>query len=451
MKKLVWLVMLLFLLAGCSKQADKIGAAPAADNENPKGYMAEPQILLSSMHQYNGESWLDEQVELKDSSFQSSGDGLSVSIIFQDGLDEGKLKDAVMLENFSGTPEISFFKDQSKTILYANYRNLENNKKYSLIISNKLENKEGKTLKAAIKKEITLKADTTAKYAVIGTEGIYPALGRHTVVDSYAVGSMNLSSESKTVSVDFSGEVDSKSVEQSVYNSLQGRGLKYSFEWKSPQSLLIRLDRFKNGEDSPYCISMAAAKDIDGNPIYGDLYFLTDKANWLGSIDLKGKSDAALHKFPDKRYMAVQDPNIGNSIILDDTEAKYIFNTGTKKTEKIDLDIEFTLGIPEVKFLHSWISSNEILLLNRATGQLINYSTLDGSSKELFKIPTDMLTGNLMGMSLSPDGNKLAIAREEGSSNIYVFGMNGKQLYKGADIYKPRAVEALGSVYSLLA
>lgn len=449
MRKLIWLVILIFLLSGCSKQADAIGAAPAEDTSNLKSYMEEPKVLISSGHQYEYENWIDEQIDFQADSISLQGDSFFVDMIFQDSFDDEKLKKAVSVEGLAGIPEISVYKLEGKTMLNIGCRQIEYGKKYSLIISEELTSTDGKRLKAPIKKEIMMQPDTTAKYTVVGNDGTYEASGRHSVIDSYAVGSMNFSPDPKTVAVDFSSEVDKESVESSVKEFLKDKDIKYSFVWEDPRSVKIKLDGFRGGEDEAYSIRMVNAKDKTGNPIIGDLYFVVGKSNWLGSINIKEKTDSALHRLPDKRYMVVQNPGITNTIIFDDTETKYAFNMDTKKLEKFKIDREYTLGIPGYRFAYSWKNSDDILLLNRVTGQVIDYSILDGSSKELFIIPKEIMNGQLIGMSVSPDGSKLALTREEGNDNVYVFNMNGKLLYKGENMYKVRTIEALGPVYSL--
>jgi hypothetical protein len=455
MKKIMLIIITILLLAGCSKTVDTV-PPPPIDVPNPTGYMTEPQILLSSEHRYKEESWLSEDIELKDSSIVLQGDSFFATIIFQGSISEEKLRAAVKVEGYTGEQEVSITPSEGKTVFYGSYRNLEKNKPYKLLISKDIVDAEGKTLKADIQKEITLKADTTALYSLITSEGSYYGLGWHSIFDIYAVANMNLSPDSKTFIVDFSAEVNTASVEQSITQNLSNDA-KCTFQWNNPKKLTLKIENLEGEGATPYVVSMMSAKDSEGNPIYGDLYFVTDQANKLGSIDIMTKKDSVLYNFPDKRYDIVQSGKISNTIILEDAVTKYIFNMTTKKREKIDVSGEYFAGIPNINLIYSWLDSDRIVLLNKADGKIISYSTKDGSSKEMFVLPAEIVKNYIFEISASADGSKLAIAYEtlppgdysEHDFIINVFDIKGNSLYKGVNLFMPRFLELFGSTANI--
>lgn len=460
MKKVICLIAVLLLLAGCSKSNTDIGTAAPADTPELKSYMSEPQILISPGHRYKEESWLGDEVEFKDSTLTMTGDSFYITIIFQGSLEADKLKAAVSVEGFKGTPEINVIKSEGKTVLYTGYRDIENNKQYKLIISKSLEDIEGKTLKADIEKEIKLGSDTIAIYSIWGTEAASGNLGTYTIMDANAVGSLNLSPSPKNIAIDFSTAADKQSVEQSITEGLQGKGVKCSFKWNNGKRVLLALDGFKGGEDENYAISMDKAKDAEGKPIYGSLYFVVGKANWLGSIDIKSRSNTVLKKFVDKRYMVVQSPSIDKAIIIDDTEAKSVYNLQSEIINKIQAKREFTIGIPSLSFLYSWRDSENLILLDSITGDILSYSMLDGISTELFNLPIEIVKGNIMDIAVSPNDRMLAVAHEisapgeayeEGSAKfcISIYDMKGKLLYKVENQFRARYIEVFGPIADL--
>jgi hypothetical protein len=452
MKKILLIMLSIILLAGCSKPADI-----AVDVPNPKGYMTEPQILISSGHQYKEESWMEGDIELNEGSVVLQGDSFHISVIFQGVVSEDNLKEAIRVEGFEGTPEANINIHEGKTVYYTGYRGIESNKHYKLTISKDIADSDGKTLKADIQKDIMLKPDVTALYTLVGQQAVFKNLGRYATVDDYAVGSMNLTPDPKVFEVDFSAPVDQGSVEESIKQGFENKGLKYKFEWSNPQKLVLRVDGFKSGEAVPYVVSMSSAKDLEGSPVYGNLYFLTSKPNYLGEIDLKAKKDSILYKFPDKSYMTIQNPKINNSIILDDTETKYLFNMSAKTVSKIDISREFTVGIPSLSFVYSWLDSDNMLLLNKADGTVISYSTIDGSSTKLFTLPVEIIKSNIIEITASPDGSKIAVVYETlppGQMDkhdfiIHVFDIKGESIYKGENQFMPRFLELFGSAANI--
>lgn len=452
MKRILLIMISIILLAGCSKPVDNVVDVP-----NPKGYMTEPQILISSGHQYKEESWMEGDIELKDSSVVLQGDSFHISVIFQGIVSENTLKEAIRVEGFEGTPEANINIHEGKTVYYTGYRGIESNKHYKLIISKDIADSAGKTLKADIQKDIMLKPDVVALYTLVGEQAAFKNLGRYATVDEYAVENMNLTPDPKVFEVDFSAAVDQGSVEESIKQGFEDKGLKYKFEWRNSQKLVLKVDGFKNGEASPYVVSMSSAKDLEGNPVYGNLYFLTSKPNYLGSIDLRSKKDSILYKFPDKRYMTIQNPKINNSIILDDTETKYSFNMSAKTASKIDINREFTAGIPSLSFVYSWLDSDKMVLLNKVDGTVISYSTVDGSSTKLFALPVEIVKSNVIELAASPDGTKIAVVYETlppGQMDkhdfiIHVFDIKGESIYKGENQFMPRFLELFGTAANI--
>lgn len=454
MKKILLIVAALFFLTSCSKASTSV---IKTDTPNPKGYMTDPQILISTEHNYKQESWGSEDVELKDKSITLQGNSFFATIVFLGDIPEDKLREAVTVDGYSGEPEVTITPSDGKTVFYGCYRKLNKNQPYKLTISKDIADADGKTLKADIQKEITLKPDTTALYTLAGSERNFTELGWYNAIDPFASGSMNLTLDPKTIVIDFSSDVDAASVEQSIKQGLNGKELELSFEWRNTKQLILKADGFKGVEDTPYIISMSTAKDSNGNAIYGDLYFVTSKPNILGTIDIKTKKDTTLYNFPDKRYIPVQNGKLNNIMVLDDTESKYAFNIDTSNLEKIDINREYTLGIPNLSFTYSYIDSNTLVLINKSDGAVISYSVLDGKSKELFALPIEIVKSNIFEMAASPDGKNLAIAYETlppGAQDkhdfiINVFDIEGNSIFKDENLFMPRLQELFGSVANL--
>jgi hypothetical protein len=169
------------------------------------------------------------------------------------------------------------------------------------------------------------------------------------------------------------------------------------------------------------------------------------------------KKDSVLYKFPDKRYMTVQNNKINNSIILDDTASKYVFNITIEKQEKININSEYTAGIPSLSFIYSWLDSDTMVLLNKADGKVNSYSVKDGGSKELFTLPKEIKESSIIEISASLDGSKLAVAYETLPQGDYskhdfiinVFDMKGNSIYKSENQFIPRFQELFGSVANI--
>lgn len=455
MRKTVWLLLVLVLmLVGCSKPANAVVETPSAEAPNPKGYMEEPQILISSAHKYKDESWLSEDVDLK-TDITLQGSSFFATIIFKGSISEEKLREAITLEGFEGAPEINIIPSEGKTVFYAGYRDVKPNEAYKLVVSKALADSEGKTLKSDIQKEITLRPDAAVSYTFYGPDGGQKGLGVNTIIDPYAVGSMNLNSDPKKFLAEFSAEVDKASVEKSIKDGFTDENINISFNWKDAKSLEIELRGFKSGEDRPYAISMNGAKDINGGKVYGNLFFTAGSANELRLIDLKSKSDSLLKGFAGKRYMAVQNPKINYTILLDDTETKYVLNMTAKGISSIKADREYMLGIPGLSYIYTWKDSNTILMMHRNTGAIMSYSTLEGSSRKLFTLPIDMTKNQVFDISASPDGNKLAVAYEtvnfnvnglnQDSFHLSIFDLTSSNAYDFDDVFKPRLMEIFGA------
>ncbi|MDF2531152.1 MAG: hypothetical protein K0Q65_733 [Clostridia bacterium] len=454
MKKLIFLVVIILLLAGCSKTIDIETAAP--DVPNPNGYMTEPLIFVSSGHQYKQEGWSEESVEIIENNIELQGTSFSINIIFEGSIAEDKFKEAVMVEGFEEEAAISIIPSEGKTVFYGNYTGITANKPYKLMISKDIADSEGKTLKNDIQKEIMLSPDTTALYTFASSEGSFGGLGWQNVADAFAVGNMNWSPDPKTIIVDFSAEVDAASVEQSIRESFSDKNIKFNFDWNNTKKLTLKLENFKGGDPEPYMISMVHAKDLEGNPVYGNLFFTTSKHNYLGSIDMMDRKDSVVYKFPDRRFMTVQSHKINDNIILDDTEAKYVFNITGKTSSKIDINRDYILGIPDLSFKHSWLDSSTIIMVARTDGTIVSYSTIDGSSTELFALPIEIVKSNIIDISASPDGSKLVVIHETMNPETYgwnkygfhisVFDMSGNHLQRFDDVFKPRFMEIFGAV-----
>jgi hypothetical protein len=417
-------------------------------------------MLISSEHRYKQESWVSENIELKDSNITLQGDSFFATIIFQGSLSEEKLREAIKLEGYSGEQEATITPSEGKTVFYGAYRNLDKNKPYKLVISKDVVDAEGKTLKADIQKEITMKADTTATYILLGREYVYKDLGRYSTPDEYDVGNMNLSTAPKRIMVGFSDEVDPVSTENSIKDGLKNKALKVSFTWTNTKSLEILLEGFEYGKDEPCVISMNTAKDKNGNSIYGNLYFVVGKANALKVVEIKSRISMLVTQFSDKKYMPVQSERIAGTIIIDDTLSKSVYNMYTPETRAIDVDNaggQYLQGIPGINFIYSWLDTDHLILLDRNTGSILSYSTVQGSNKELFKLPKDMVKANIIEIAVSPDKNKLAVAYETlppGEKDkhdfiIRVFNMSGKSIYRGDNLFMPRLRELFGSTVSM--
>lgn len=463
MKKILLLIITIFLLSGCNKAVDTSVPPvdiPPIDIPNPNGYIIEPQILINSEHRYKQESWVSENVELKDSSMTLQGDSFFATIIFQGSISEEKLREAIKVEGYSGEVEATITPSEGKTVFYGAYRNLDKNKPYKLIISKGIADAEGKTLKVDIQKEIIMKADTTAIYTLVGVDGIYKHLGRYSTPDEYDVGNMNLTTGPKRIKVEFSDEVDSVSTENSIKDGLKNKALKVGFTWADTKTMEIMLEGFEYGKDEPCAISMNTAKDKNGNSIYGNLYFVVGKANALKVVDIKSRISMLITQFADKRYMAVQSERIAGTVVIDDTLSKSVYNMNIPQTKRIDVDDaggQYLPGIPGINFIYSWLDSDNLILLDRNTGSILSYSTVQGSSKELFKLPKDLIKANIIEIAISPDKDKLAVAYETlppGEQDkhdfvIGVFNMSGKSIYKGDNLFMPRLRELFGSTVNM--
>jgi hypothetical protein len=456
LKKVLLIIISLLLVVGCSKTVDT--AAPDGGVTNSENHMAEPQIMISSEHRYKEESWISEDVELRDSSITLQGNSFFLTVVFSGNIQEDKLKEAVTVDGFTGTADVTITPREGKTVFYGCYRDIEEHKLHRLIISKDITNFEGKTLKTDIQKEVRLRRDVTADFMLLGIEGIYGDLGKYMIADEYAVGSMNLSPEPKDFMIEFSDEVDKESVEKSIQDGFKDKDIKISFKWHNTKRLEIWLEGFKSGENVPYVISMNGAKDVNGNSVLGNLFFSVGKANELGVIDIDSKSNSVLKSFKDKQFMAIQGKKVDRAVLLDDTESKFVYDIPSDQIGRIDVDdigSRYTKGIPGFSFLYVWQNEN-IIMLDRDTGRVLSYSTFEGTNKELFQLPKDVIQDSIIDIAASPDGSKLAVFHETMKPETYgwnkdgfhisVFDMSGNNLKKYDDIFKPRFNEVFGAI-----
>jgi len=81
----------------------------------------------------------------------------------------------------------------------------------------------------------------------------------------------------------------------------------------------------------------------------------------------------------------------------------------------------------------------------------------DGSSKELFPLPIELVKSNIIELAASPDGTRLAVAYETLPTGeqvkhnfvIKVFDMSGNNLYTGENLFLPRFQELFGSIANM--
>lgn len=457
MKRLLVILLMLLLLTGCTEKAEPV-VVPEPAAPNPAGYMTPPQILVDTSHQYKEESWLEKETELTQNQIVLQGSSLHVTVIFYGDILGTQLKKAITLEGFEGTPEMDIRTQNEKTVFYASYRDLVPDKTYKLMIAKSLTDAKGKVLEADIQKEIVLKKDTTAIYTLVGANGSYGNLGNQATADPFAVGDMNLTPDSKQVMVDFSQEVDRASVEKSILEGVPD--IKVSFDWESSSRLKLKLSGFEKRENTPYNISMSIAKDIHGNSIYGNLFFLVGPSNQLGYIDRTTNKNTVLKTLPDKRYMAIQNDKIGGTLLLDDSKQKYVYHLSTGKLVNMtpsNTEAQYTNGIPGYSFLHSWLDSDHILLYDRTTGDVLSYSLSKSAPQKLFTLPEAIQKCNIIELAASPDKEKVAIAYETQPVSetephdfyLKVFDLSGKSIYESKNQYIPRFMELFGSTLSL--
>lgn len=459
MKRILAMLLIVFLLAGCSKAAEPVIVPEAQAAPNPAGYMVPPQILVSSSHQYKEEGWLEKETEFTQDQIVLQGSSLHVTMVFYGDIIGTKLKQAIVLEGFEGTPEMDIYTKDEKTVFYGAYRNLVPDKTYKLMISKSLSDAKGKTLEADIQKEITLKKDTTALYTLAAASGTYSNLGNHVTIDPFAIGDMNLTPDLKRITVDFSEEADRISVEKSILEGMD-KHIDVSFDWKSGKLLELTLKGFPREEDTLYSISMNTAKDLKGNSIYGDLFFRVGPSNQLGCIDMASKKNTVLKTLPDKRYMILQSDKIGERILLDDTKRKYSYHLSSGKFTDMtpgDAEAQYIGGIPGYSFLHSWLDSDRILLYDRASGELLSYSLSKNVPQKLFTLPETIQNCNIIELAASPDKELVAMAYETQPASetephefyLKVFNLSGQSIYESKNQYMPRFMELFGATLSL--
>ncbi|WP_368293118.1 TolB family protein [Dehalobacter sp. TBBPA1] len=315
---------------------------------------------------------------------------------------------------------------QSK-IIHGVARNIEHGKTYTLhIAKDLLLDQEGNTLEKDIEIGILIEEDPEAYFSLIGSEKSYTGLGQMES-DPYSVHeNLFLTTEPKTFEIDFTKEVNTKSVEQSISKGL-GDKAQVKFEWADTKRLKLYVDKLV--ADTEYLLSMKSAVDQKGYPIIGNLFFRVNAPNQLCMVNIKDNTTKVLKEFRDKSYMIWPAKELGKLFILDDTQQSYLFDT---EKEKITIlhSRAYGLGFPGLDWSSNWLDPTTVLY-RESTEKDISIFTEKltiGQKNKLFELPSQPVFYDAL---LSPDKQKIAFTSDDLAAfmNIYVYSLDGKMLY----------------------
>lgn len=293
----------------------------------------------------------------------------------------------------------------------------------------------GKLLKmpdgrAAEDKEIcisTLKRGAETKCTLVGAENTIPYVGNGDP-------GMVLTPDPKNFILEFSKEVDKKSMEKSISNSPTRQGVKYSFNWVDGKTLKLGLDGLKPADENDlykqYVINVEDALDCDGYQVTWDAQFAVSDPNCLGYIDMNTKENVPISQLKDMSYMAYYNNMTDRYIILHNPWMPKVFDI---KENRITGDFA------DVPYLADWWNAIWVdgnTMIRYISGESLCKYSIGSKKKEEIKLPFGNDYIGFMMMSLSPDRSKIAILGGNtmdspvNSGSLYIISLDGSLLYK---------------------
>lgn len=284
----------------------------------------------------------------------------------------------------------------------------------------------------------TLKMGAETKYTLFGAENTLPFVGNGDA-------SIVLTSEPKNIMLEFSKDVDKKSMEESISNSPTRQGVQYSFNWIDGKTLKLGLNGLKPADEKDiyqrYVINVEDAVDCDGCQVTWDAEFAVSDPNCLGYIDMNTKENVSISQFKDLSYMAYYNNMIGKYIILHNPSICKVFDV---EENKMAGDLTGGPNLSD-RWNTIWVDG-ETMIRYEGDESLYRYS-IGGKGKEEIKLPFgDDYIGFMM-MSLSHDRSKIAILGGNtmdspvNPGSLYIISLNGRLLYKYTGITNLRATK----------
>lgn len=389
-------------------------------------YMKKPGISVSNIHKYG--DWGVTQV--MGESVKIAGQYFFVELMFEKPL---SIENARKNITFTGCDisQLAFNEasgEQDRVVHILCLDGVPGNT-YTLNISKDLKDTSNSMMKEDIKLNITVVEDAVAHYTLAGEDGSYD-------LEAFMEGItwVSLTTNPKTFIVDFTKDVDKKSVEDSISRDISFQNVKCSFKWPSNRRLQLDLNGLMAVKE--YKINVGNAKDSEGFKIIGDFLFTTNKPNTIGYIDIGTKKSSIIREMKDRLYMPYENSFIGRYIVLDDLSSRTVY------------DIKENRQAGEFDGGRFWLNDVTSLSYNYETKAITLHSIVDNSQKQILKLSSIPENKMLRTLRISPDGKKIAlfVAVNDhglgGPGDLYIFSTDGKLLHEYKNIVAMRFVMA---------
>lgn len=384
------------------KPNPKVNEGPVNNGTGTFQYIPRPEITVDAIHKYA--EW--DKVDVKESSIKIAAQYFGLNIIFNRTIKAGDVQKLITVK---GCSIYQFDFINSSTIHILCTEGIPG-RTYTLVISKGIEDLIGHSLKEDIKVDVTVCEDPVAHYTLLGSDEVY---NMEPFMQGYPA---YLTPYKKIFVMDFTKEMDRKSVEDSISGDSSLKDTACSFKWLDNKRLELTLQELK--ADQEYSINVLAARDVEGFKALGNLNFQTSEPNSIGCIDIFTKQDTVIKEIQDRLFMPYGSTNIGSCILFDDTYKRYMLDISSRKVKSIPLSANYRPYI-------GWLEDKSLLYYNPDDKSLYIYSVADGSVKVICSL--SFLPENKMVrmISISPDKKKAAII-----SCINEYGLGGP-----ADVY----------------
>lgn len=442
---------LLSLVSGCGKTVDvnKDTLPPEKLIQPDKSaFAAVPKITVATHHGITLANYREEELSepqaVIGNVLQLAGNGFSFDLVFETEMDKDSVLKGVRLEGYQGSnAEIATFDGK---IFHCNYPDPEWDKPYIFYVEKEIKDAQGRTLLEETRLEVTITKDTFANFTLFGEDGTYENL-RTSIANAALASGLALTDAPKVVVAQFSKEVNSKSVENSIAKGFEGRKVNYRLEWLDQQKLRMELNGFENSE-KPYKISLDDAVDTNGFKIYGNLYFTTGKPCEIGYVEVASKNHSVVNKFRDMRYEIWHSPYVGDYVIVDYPAPK-VFDLKSKQFGDEFARMDYVMFGRNLGMKAVWFNQDSVLFYDHEQGKIRRHTFKDKRVQDLFKLPgASQNSEKPIEMVLSPDRQKLALVDIAGGGveskfDISVFSLSGKLLFQSEKFPIPRMVQNL--------
>lgn len=398
-------LLILCLFAGCKNK-------PVESKQQEKNEESiKVKIFMTPCTEYLGhEEVKPKETEVKEPFVKLYGSKKAyIDICFLEDVDIESAKKSIKIKGYDKEISFSSHKNDNKKLFFS-IENLKNDKKYKLVINKDIKFLNGDNLGKNIEIDFVLEEDTKAVYTIEGIDEKYANMGVYDVSLLDDFGDRYFFTNSpKTILIDFSREVDKRSVEVSIGQEWAKNSPEYTLSWENPQRLKMNITKFLPlDENNRYRISMEYALDKEKRKIIGDFRFVVGEKNSIYEVDTKTMDKRLIKVFNDKRFMPLSGNIVEDNWILYDGIYGNMINFKNGKVTRIEM--------PNNDFYPmKLVNKNELLILNRMDNNILKYTISNGKKNNII---TDTKGLTPVRFAISPDKSKVAVEFDKISSEI---------------------------------